>query len=82
MWDSISHQTQFKGALKSRLHVPCPSPSPSPKLHCVNGSEHLMDRMGSAAIQSVKRSLSIGTMIQFDGDGDGDGTDLHIKEIN
>ena len=41
-----------------------------------------MDRMGSAAILSVKRSLSIGTMIQFDGDGDGDGTDLHIKEIH
>ena len=43
---------------------------------------HFMDRMGSAAILSVKRSLSIGTMIQFDGDGDGDGTDLHIKEIH
>ena len=38
----------------------------------------LTDRMGSEPILSVKRSLSIGTMLNFDSDcdghGDGDGT--------
>ena len=33
----------------------------------------LMGRMGSVHILSVKRSVAIGTMINFDGDGDGDG---------
>ena len=39
---------------------------------------HLMGRMGTEPILSVKRSVSIDTMINFDGDeeghGDGDGT--------
>ena len=34
----------------------------------------LMDRMGSVPILSVKRTVSIGTMLYFDGDRDGDGT--------
>ena len=34
----------------------------------------LMDRMGSVPILSVKRTASIGTILNFDGDGDGDGT--------
>ena len=40
--------------------------------------DHLTGRMGSVPILSVKQSVSIGTMINFDGDedghGDGDGT--------
>ena len=32
-----------------------------------------MDRMGSEPNLSVKRSVSIGTMLNFDGDGHGDG---------
>ena len=32
-----------------------------------------MGRMGTEPILSVKRSISIGTMLNFDGDGDGDG---------
>ena len=34
----------------------------------------LTDRMGSVLILSVKRTISIGTMLYFDGDGDGEGT--------
>ena len=37
-------------------------------------TDHLMNRMGSVPILSVKWSVSIGTMLKFDGDGDGDGT--------
>ena len=33
----------------------------------------LMGRMGTEPILSIKRSISIGTMLNFDGDGDGDG---------
>ena len=33
----------------------------------------LTDRMGSVPILSVKRTVSIGTMLYFDGDGDGHG---------
>ena len=40
--------------------------------------DHLTDRLGSEPILSVKRTVTIDTMIQFDGDidghGDGDGT--------
>ena len=32
----------------------------------------LMDRMGSVPILSIKQSISIDTIITFDGDGDGD----------
>ena len=31
---------------------------------------HLMDRMGSVPILSINRTVSIGTMLYFDGDGD------------
>ena len=34
---------------------------------------HLMGRMGTEPILSVKRSISIDTMLNFDGDRDGDG---------
>ena len=33
----------------------------------------VMVRMGSIPIPSIKQSVSIDTMINFDGDGDGDG---------
>ena len=33
-----------------------------------------MEGMGSVPILPVKRSVSIGTMLKFDGDGDGHGT--------
>ena len=33
-----------------------------------------MDRLGSEPILSVKQSVSIDTMLNFDGDRDGDGT--------
>ena len=35
---------------------------------------HLMGRMGTEPIPPIKRSVSIDTMINFDGEGDGDGT--------
>ena len=35
---------------------------------------HLMGSMGTEPILSVKRSVSIDTMINFDSDADGDGT--------
>ena len=34
---------------------------------------HLTGRMGTEPILSIKRSVSIDTMINFDGDGDGHG---------
>ena len=34
-------------------------------------TDHLMDHLGSQPIVSVKRSVSIGTMLNFDGDSDG-----------
>ena len=36
--------------------------------------DRLTGRMGSVPILSVKRSVSIGTMANFDGHGGGDGT--------
>ena len=36
----------------------------------------LTDRMSFGPILSVKRSVTIGTMLNFDGDGDGDGTKI------
>ena len=40
--------------------------------------DHLTDRMGSVPILLVKRTVTIGVMLYFDGDGeghgDGDGT--------
>ena len=35
--------------------------------------DRLMGRMGTEPILSVKQSVSIGTMLNFDGDGDGHG---------
>ena len=39
-------------------------------------TDHLIDRMGSILILSVKRTVTIDVMLYFDidGDGDGDGT--------
>ena len=60
--------------LKACLHVPSPSPClcPSPSKYNITPmvTVHLMGRMGSV---SIKRSVSIDTMINFDGDGDGQG---------
>ena len=64
------------------LHVPSPSPSLSLSLSKFNivptVMVHLMDRMGTEPNLSIKRSISIDTMINFDSDrdghGDGDGT--------
>ena len=33
--------------------------------------DHLMDRAGSESNLSVRRSITIGTMLKLDGDGDG-----------
>ena len=38
---------------------------------------HLTGRMGTEPILSIKRSISIETMLNFDGDGDGDGNCKH-----
>ena len=35
-------------------------------------TDRFMEGMGSVPILPVKRSVSIGTMLKFDGDGDGD----------
>ena len=37
-------------------------------------TDRLTDRMGTEPILPIKRSISIDTMIYFDGDGDGSGT--------
>ena len=59
--------------LKACLHVPSPSPSLS-KFNIVSmETDHLIDRMGSVPILSIKRTITIGTMLYFDSDGDGDG---------
>ena len=44
----------------------------------------LTDRMGSKPNLSVKQSVAIGTMINFDGDGDGhwDGDDTCKRPLN
>ena len=68
------------GTLKVCLHVPSPCPCPSPSL-CPSKfiivsmeMDRLMDRMGSVPILPVKWTVTIGTMLNFDGDGHGDGT--------
>ena len=62
---------------KACLHVPslspCLSPSPSKFNILPMVTVCLMGRMGTEPILSVKRSVSIDTMINFDGDGDGHG---------
>ena len=35
--------------------------------------DRLMDRMGSVPILPIKRTVTIGVMLYFDGDRDGDG---------
>ena len=62
------------GQLQVCLHVPSPSPSPSKFIIVPMVTVCLMGRMGTEPILSVKWSVSIDTMINFDGDGDGDGT--------
>ena len=42
----------------------------------------LMDRLGAEPILSVRQSVSIDTMIHFDGDGDGDGTCKQALTLN
>ena len=62
---------------KARLHVPSPSlcPSLSPSKYNIMPMVMvcLMGRMGTEPILSIKRSVSIDTMINFDSDGDGHG---------
>ena len=54
--------------LEACLHVPSPSPS---KYNIVPmETVRLTNRMGTEPILSVKRTVSIDTMINFDGDGD------------
>ena len=61
--------------IKASLHVPSPSlcPSPSPSKYNIVPMEmvRLTDRMGTEPILSVKRSVSIDTIVNFDGGGDG-----------
>ena len=59
--------------IKACLHVLSPSPSPSKYNVVPMVTVHLMGRMGTEPILSVKRSISIDTMINFDVDGDGHG---------
>ena len=63
--------------LKACLHVPSASPCPSPSLSKYNivpmMTVRLTGRMGTEPILSVKQSISIDTMINFDVDGDGHG---------
>ena len=41
-------------------------------------TDHLTGRMGTEPILSIKRSVPIDTMINFDGDSDGDGYGVNI----
>ena len=63
--------------IKACLHVPspspCPSPSPSKFIMVSMEMDRLMDRMGSVPFLPVKRTVTIGVMLYFDGDGDGHG---------
>ena len=53
------------------LHVPSPSPCPSPSKFNIVPME--MDRLMAewVTILPVKWTVTIGTMLNFDGDGDG-----------
>ena len=57
------------------LHVPSLFPSPSPSKFNIVPMETvcLTGRMGTEPILSIKRPISIDTMLNFDGDGDGHG---------
>ena len=59
--------------IKVCLHVPSPSPSPSKFSIVPMVMVRLMGRMGTEPILSIKESISMDTMINFDGDGDGHG---------
>ena len=63
--------------IKTSLHVPSLSPCPCPSRSKCSITPMvivpLTGRMGSVPILSVKQSVSIGTMINFDSDGDGHG---------
>ena len=48
--------------------------SPSPSKFIIVSMGRLTDRMGSVPILRVKRTVTTGTMLYFEGDGDGDGT--------
>ena len=45
-------------------------------------TDHLMQRMGSVPNLPVKRSVSIGTMLNFDGDGHGHGDGTCKQALN
>ena len=45
-------------------------------------TDHLMDRLGSQPILSVKRSVSIGTMLNFDRDSDGTCKQADLPELS
>ena len=61
--------------IKACLHVPslspCPSPSPSKFNIVPMVTVRFTGRMGTESILSVKQSVSIDTMINFDGNGVG-----------
>ena len=63
------------GGVKACLHVPSPSLCPSPSKFNIMPmvTVHLMGRMGTEPILSIKWSVSIDATINFDGDGDKDG---------
>ena len=44
--------------------------------------DHLMDRLGSEPILSIKQSVSISTMVNFDGDGHGNGDGMCKRAVN
>ena len=60
---------------KACLHVPSPSPSPSPSKYNIVPmvTVRLTGRMGTEPILSIKRFVSIDTLINFEVDGDGRG---------
>ena len=49
------------------------SPSPSKFIIVPMETDRLTDRLGSECILSVKRTITIHTMLNFDGDFDGHG---------
>ena len=44
-------------------------------------TDRLTGRLGTEPILSIKRFVSIDTMINFDGDGDGDGTCKQYEDV-
>ena len=77
-------QVMLAVQLNACLHTPSPSPSPSRSsspskfiIVCIE-TDLLMDRLSSEPILSVKQSVTIHTMLNFDGDFDrhGHGDDM------